>query len=127
MKPLLTSSPAPCSANRLWQWSARRAGGKSSVARAGLVPRLRSDRRTAWETVILVPTDQPLKAIARSLVPLLEPTLDEVDRLAKAAKLAEQSYGQPDRTGVLNRCGIWPGLSVARPTIIGVVMTGLRA
>jgi hypothetical protein len=34
--------------------------GKSSVVRAGLVPRLRSDRRTAWETVILVPTDQLL-------------------------------------------------------------------
>jgi energy-coupling factor transporter ATP-binding protein EcfA2 len=63
--------------------------GKSSVARAGLVPRLRSDRRTAWETVILVPTDQPFKALARALVPLLEPTLGEVDRLAEATKLAE--------------------------------------
>jgi WD40 repeat protein len=63
--------------------------GKSSVVRAGLVPRLRSDRRTAWETVILVPTDQPLRALARALVPLLEPTRDEIDRLAKATKLAE--------------------------------------
>jgi WD40 repeat protein len=63
--------------------------GKSSVVRAGLVPRLRSDRRTAWETVILVPTDRPLKALATALVPLLEPTMGEVDRLAEAAKLAE--------------------------------------
>ena len=63
--------------------------GKSSVVRAGLVPRLRSDRRTAWETLILVPTDQPLKALARALVPLLEPTMGEVDRLAEANKLAE--------------------------------------
>ena len=63
--------------------------GKSSVVRAGLVPRLRSDRHTAWETVILVPTDQPLKALARALVPLLEPTMGEVDRLAEATKLAE--------------------------------------
>jgi hypothetical protein len=63
--------------------------GKSSVVRAGLVPRLRSDRRTAWETVILVPTDRPLKALAVALVPLLEPTMGEVDRLAEAAKLAE--------------------------------------
>ena len=63
--------------------------GKSSVARAGLVPRLRSDRHTAWETVILVPTDQPLKALARALVPLLEPTMGEVDRVAEATKLAE--------------------------------------
>jgi tetratricopeptide (TPR) repeat protein len=63
--------------------------GKSSVVCAGLVPRLRSDLRTAWETVILVPTDQPLKALARALVPLLEPTMGEVDRLAEATKLAE--------------------------------------
>jgi WD40 repeat protein len=63
--------------------------GKSSVVRAGLVPRLRSDRRTAWETVILVPTDQPLKALARAVVPLLEPTMGEVDRLAEATRLAE--------------------------------------
>jgi tetratricopeptide (TPR) repeat protein len=63
--------------------------GKSSVVRAGLVPRLRSDRRTAWETVILVPTDQPLKALARALISLLEPAMDEVNRLAEASKLAE--------------------------------------
>jgi hypothetical protein len=62
--------------------------GKSSVVRAGLLPRLRSDRRMAWETVILVPTDQPLKSLAGVLVPLLEPTMGEVDRLAEAAKLA---------------------------------------
>ena len=63
--------------------------GKSSVVRAGLVPRLRSDRRTAWETIILVPTDQPLTALARALVPLLEPMMSEVDRLVEAAKLTE--------------------------------------
>jgi energy-coupling factor transporter ATP-binding protein EcfA2 len=63
--------------------------GKSSVVRAGLAPRLRSDRHTAWETVILVPNDQPLKAIAGAFVPLLEPTMGEVERLAEAAKLAE--------------------------------------
>ena len=32
---------------------------------------------------------QPLKALARALVPLLEPTMGEVDRLAEANKLAE--------------------------------------
>jgi hypothetical protein len=63
--------------------------GKSSVVRAGLVPRLGSDRRMAWENVILVPTDRPLKALAMALVPLLEPTMGEVDRLVEAAKLAE--------------------------------------
>ena len=39
--------------------------GKSSVVRAGLVPRLRNERRTVWETVTLVPTDHPFKALAR--------------------------------------------------------------
>jgi energy-coupling factor transporter ATP-binding protein EcfA2 len=63
--------------------------GKSSVVRAGVVPRLRNDRRTVWETVTLVPTGQPFKALARVLVPLLEPAIDEVDGLAKAAKLGE--------------------------------------
>jgi len=63
--------------------------GKSSVVRAGLVPKLRSDRNTAWEIVVLVPTDQPLKALARAFLPLLEPTMGEVDRLAEATKLAE--------------------------------------
>ena len=63
--------------------------GKSSVVRARLVPRPRSERRTAWETVILVATDRPLKALATAFVPLLEPTMGEVDRLAEAAKLAE--------------------------------------
>ena len=62
--------------------------GKSSVVRAGLVPRLRSYRHTVWETVILVPTDQPLKALARGFLPLLEPTIGEVDRLAEVGKLA---------------------------------------
>jgi tetratricopeptide (TPR) repeat protein len=63
--------------------------GKSSVVRAGLVPRLRSDRTATWEIVTLVPTDQPLKAMAGALVPLLEPTMSEVDRLAEVGKLAE--------------------------------------
>jgi hypothetical protein len=75
--------------------------GKSPVARAGLVPRLRSDRPTVWETVILVPTDQPLKALARALVPLLEPTMGEVDRLGEATKLAEHF-----RSGTISLCDI---------------------
>jgi energy-coupling factor transporter ATP-binding protein EcfA2 len=58
--------------------------GKSMVVRAGLMPTLRGDRRTAWETVILVPTDERLKA----LVLLLEPAMGEVDRLRESSKLA---------------------------------------
>jgi hypothetical protein len=63
---------------------------KAARVRAGLVPKLRSDRNTGWEIVVLVPTDQPLKALARTFLPLLEPTMGEVDRLAEAAKLAER-------------------------------------
>jgi hypothetical protein len=62
--------------------------GKSSVVRAELVPRLRSDRRTAWETIILVSTAEPLKALAKALIPLLEPGMSEVDRLWESGKLA---------------------------------------
>src|SRR5271165_3931442 len=63
--------------------------GKSSVVRAGLVPRLRSDRNASWEIVTLLPTDQPLKAMAGALVPLLEPSMRAVDRLVEVGKLAE--------------------------------------
>jgi hypothetical protein len=62
--------------------------GKSSVVRAGLVPRLRNDDSTTWEFISIVPTDQPLKALATALVPFLEPTKSEVERLEEAGKLA---------------------------------------
>src|SRR5271165_4416534 len=75
--------------------------GKSSVVRAGLVPKLRRDRDTAWETVILVPTDQPLNALARAFLPLLEPSMGEVDRLAEATKLAGHF-----RSGTISLCDI---------------------
>ena len=75
--------------------------GKSSVVRAGLVPKLRRDRDTGWEIVILVPTDQPLKALARALLPLLEPLMGEIERLAEAAKLAEHF-----RSGTISLCDI---------------------
>jgi len=63
--------------------------GKSSAIRAGLLPRLRSDPNAAWETVILVPTAQPLKALSEALLSLLEPKMGEIDRSAEASKLAE--------------------------------------
>src|SRR5271165_1849439 len=75
--------------------------GKSSVVRSGLVPRLRSDRRTAWETVLLVPTDQPIMALASALVPFLEPRLSEVDRLAEGGKLAEYF-----KSGTVSLCDV---------------------
>jgi hypothetical protein len=62
--------------------------GKSSVARAGLVPRLRKDQRAIWEIASLVPDHEPLKALAAAIMPFLFPELDPIDRRAKANKLA---------------------------------------
>jgi tetratricopeptide (TPR) repeat protein len=63
--------------------------GKSSVARAGLVPQLRRDRDTVWEVATLVPNVQPLKTLAATLMPLLEPAMTETDRLIEVGKQAE--------------------------------------
>lgn len=47
--------------------------GKSSLVRAGLVPKLRADTKSPWDIVTLVPGDRPLHNLAASLVPLLIP------------------------------------------------------
>jgi tetratricopeptide (TPR) repeat protein len=59
--------------------------GKSSVVRAGLVPRLRTDPATVWDVVTMVPTARPLNSLMNAFSPLLWPDLeDEVDRREKA-------------------------------------------
>ena len=64
--------------------------GKSSVARAGLVPLLRrKDGRRIWDVVTILPGNKPLQSLAGALIPLLEPQLTEVDRLREINKLAE--------------------------------------
>ena len=64
--------------------------GKSSVVRAGLIPRLRQTKAgRVWEIATLVPTDRPLHSLAAALVPILEPEMTRVDRLAEINKLAE--------------------------------------
>ena len=63
--------------------------GKSSVVRAGLLPRLRQTKAgRVWEITTLVPTDRPLHSLAAALVPILEPGITRVDRLAEINKLA---------------------------------------
>ena len=63
--------------------------GKSSVVRAGLIPRLSSgEGGFVWDVVTLVPTDRPLASLAAALLPSLEPDLSEVDRLVEVNKLA---------------------------------------
>ncbi len=62
---------------------------KSSVVLAGLVPHLRrKSTGRVWDVVTLVPGDRPLYALTAALVPLLEPEMSEVDRLAEVGKLA---------------------------------------
>ncbi|MEJ7738401.1 MAG: TIR domain-containing protein [Chitinophagaceae bacterium] len=64
--------------------------GKSSVVRAGLLPRLRLGKNgEQWDIITMVPGDQPLKNLAASLLPLIEPDMKEVDRLIEVTKLAD--------------------------------------
>jgi WD40 repeat protein len=63
--------------------------GKSSVVRAGLIPRLRrGEGGLVWDVITLVPTNRPFASLAAAVVPSLEPDLSEVDRLAEVNKLA---------------------------------------
>jgi hypothetical protein len=63
--------------------------GKSSVVRAGLVPRLRrKDGKMVWDIATMLPGDRPLQSLAAAIVPLIEPEMTEVDRLREVGKLA---------------------------------------
>ncbi|MGW8398016.1 nSTAND1 domain-containing NTPase [Streptomyces lydicus] len=61
--------------------------GKSSLALAGVVPRLRADGAVA-AVLRLASGNSPLSALAASLVPLIEPDLPEAERLARIPELA---------------------------------------
>lgn len=63
--------------------------GKSSVVRAGLIPRLRSDLAEPWEIATIVPNDRPLYNLAAALLQLLESDLAPTDRLIRIGGLAE--------------------------------------
>jgi hypothetical protein len=60
--------------------------GKSSVVRAGLLPVLRRARDRTWDITTLVPGDRPLRALAATFIPLLEPNMTETDRLIEVKK-----------------------------------------
>jgi len=62
--------------------------GKSSVVRAGLIPRLRRKSNCVWDVVVTLPQERPFHSLAASFLPLLEPELSEVDRLREIEKLA---------------------------------------
>ena len=62
--------------------------GKSSVVRAGLIPRLRRNSNCVWDVVVTLPQERPFHSLAAAFLPLLEPELSEVDRLREIEKLA---------------------------------------
>jgi hypothetical protein len=62
--------------------------GKSSVVRAGLLPRLRKETREPWEIVTIIPGNRPLYNLAAGFMPLLEPELGENDLLIETGKQA---------------------------------------
>ncbi len=61
--------------------------GKSSAVAAGLLPRLRSEGD--WLIPRFRPGSQPFHALATVLLPLLEPDLDETERLISITRLAD--------------------------------------
>lgn len=63
--------------------------GKSSVVQAGVIHQLRSHHPpdSTWDAISFVPGAHPFDHLAASLMPLLEPELDEIELLAKAKKL----------------------------------------
>ncbi|MCX8067093.1 MAG: trypsin-like peptidase domain-containing protein, partial [Anaerolineae bacterium] len=61
--------------------------GKSSVVFAGLLPRLRPCAE--WAIVACRPGREPFAELAAALLPLLEPTMTETDRLREIPKLAD--------------------------------------
>jgi WD40 repeat protein/class 3 adenylate cyclase len=60
--------------------------GKSSAVAAGLLPRLRSEGN--WLILQFRPGSQPFLMLATILIPVLEPDLDEMDRLIATQKMA---------------------------------------
>src|SRR4030042_3297958 len=62
--------------------------GKSSALFAGLLPRLR--KAGGYQFAIFRPGNQPFYSLAGTLLPLLEPGLNEIDCLAHTRHLAER-------------------------------------
>jgi hypothetical protein len=79
--------------------------GKSSLVRAGLLPRLRhhQEGQPVYEIATMVPGERPLLRLAAALVPLLGPGMDEIQQRGKSAEAA-RPY----------RCGLLSGLQPRR-------------
>jgi TIR domain len=63
--------------------------GKSSILKAGLIPRLRREQEVTWEILSITPTERPFHALAGAFVRLLHPDEDGVRRRAMIDTTAE--------------------------------------
>ncbi|MFD7445175.1 trypsin-like peptidase domain-containing protein [Streptomyces sp. NPDC059909] len=98
--------------------------GKSSLIRAGVLPRLRADGMSVT-ALRPVPGVRPETLLAHALVPVLEPETGEVDRLSRAGELARLLAGDADgRAGAAAEAGEGAGAD-SGPTSQAVA--GLRA
>ncbi len=61
--------------------------GKSSVVRAGLIPRLRTSAEVVWDVITMVPGERPLHSLVAALLPPSD-SVDEFDHLAMVGKRA---------------------------------------
>jgi WD40 repeat protein len=82
--------------------------GKSSIAFAGLVPRLRAEG--GWTIASFRPGAHPFRALAAALIPLLEEDMSETDRILEVQKLGpalgEGDVGLADVVGrILEKAG----------------------
>jgi energy-coupling factor transporter ATP-binding protein EcfA2 len=66
--------------------------GKSSLALAGVLPRL---RREGWAAAVMRPSAKsgPLTALAAALLPLMKPDADDIERLARVPTLRQALTG----------------------------------
>jgi len=81
--------------------------GKSSLARAGLLPRLR--RRKApdllWDAVCFSPGNEPFYRLARALIPLLMGEIGELESFKEIGELAERlATGKEKLEHLVERC-----------------------
>ena len=83
----------------------RSGSGKSSVVRAGLIPRPRRlDGGKVWEIATMVPGHEPLQALAGALMPMLETDMTETDRLVEVNKQARHlASGDMELAQVIER------------------------
>ncbi len=71
--------------------------GKSSIARAGLLPVLRSRHLAeVWEMAVMQPRFDPFAGLAEALIDHLQPTTSELDRFAERDRLRALLSRRPE-------------------------------